>query len=62
MRVPNLQYENPKLLMDENSHDHYGLGEKTFVLGQVLAYICLSASLILMFVHAKKTEVVPEIS
>ena len=48
--------------MDENSHDHYGLGEKTFVLGQVLAYICLSASLILMFVHAKKTEVVPEIS
>ena len=35
---------------------------KIFGAIQVLVYLCLSAALVLMFVHAKKIEVVPEIS
>ena len=60
MKNHNLLLENP-ILKDQDPHE-YGLGEKIFALGQVLAYMSLSASLVLMFVHAKKTEIVPEIS
>ena len=40
----------------------YDLYAKIFAAVQVLVYLCLSAALVLMFVHAKKTEIIPEIS
>ena len=54
----------PSFFNEEGTYGayEYDLPAKIFAAVQVLVYLCLSAALVLMFVHAKKTEIVPEIS
>ena len=46
----------------QTQYREYGAKSKAFAVCQVLAYSILSVALVLMFVHAKQNEVVPEIS